>query len=280
VYIAMSQNRRDLLKSIGTIGIAGIGGAVLSSGTAAAKPSVDWEAAYAGNYDNANRSGSMIDWIIIHTVQGSASSAVNWFQNPNANVSAHYTVSESGYQYQSVSDEDIAWHAGGSNYNTWSIGIEHGGYVSGTYEDAQYRASAALTRWLCEQYNIPKQHIGNVPYDAANPASGGVIGHEQVPSNGHTDPGPNWDWGYYMDLVRGGGGGGGFTDGDRVTPTTALNTRHRPGTESEILATMSAGTEGEIMNGPVNEDGYTWWGVHWLADDIWGWSVERYLNEV
>jgi hypothetical protein len=77
-----------------------------------------------------------------------------------------------------------------------------------------------------------------------------------------------------------GGGGGGFTDGDRVTPTTALNTRHRPGTESEILATMSAGTDGEIMNGPVTEDGYTWWGVHWLADDIWGWSVERYLNEV
>jgi murein DD-endopeptidase MepM/ murein hydrolase activator NlpD len=69
-----------------------------------------------------------------------------------------------------------------------------------------------------------------------------------------------------------------FSDGERVTPTTALNTRHRPGTESQVLATMSPGTEGEIMNGPVSEDGYTWWGVHWLADDIWGWSVERYLT--
>jgi murein DD-endopeptidase MepM/ murein hydrolase activator NlpD len=69
-----------------------------------------------------------------------------------------------------------------------------------------------------------------------------------------------------------------FSDGDRVTPTTALNTRYRPGTESRILATMSAGTEGEIMNGPVNEDGYTWWGVHWLADDIWGWSAGQYLT--
>ncbi|MFC7190012.1 glucosaminidase domain-containing protein [Halocatena marina] len=39
----------------------------------------------------------------------------------------------------------------------------------------------------------------------------------------------------------GGGGGGGFSDGDRVTPTTSLNTRHRPGTESEILGTMSPG---------------------------------------
>jgi hypothetical protein len=69
-----------------------------------------------------------------------------------------------------------------------------------------------------------------------------------------------------------------FSDGDRVTPTTALNTRYRPGTESRILATMSPGTEGEIMNGPVNEDGYTWWGVHWLADDIWGWSAGQYLT--
>lgn len=75
-----------------------------------------------------------------------------------------------------------------------------------------------------------------------------------------------------------GGGGGGFTDGDRVTPTTGLNTRHRPGTDSDVLATMYPEVTGEIMNGPVNQDGYTWWGVHWLADDIWGWSVERYLT--
>ncbi len=65
---------------------------------------------------------------------------------------------------------------------------------------------------------------------------------------------------------------------ERVEPTTGLNTRHRPGLDSEVLATMSPGTAGEIMNGPVTKDGYTWWGIHWLADDIWGWSVERYLT--
>jgi murein DD-endopeptidase MepM/ murein hydrolase activator NlpD len=69
-----------------------------------------------------------------------------------------------------------------------------------------------------------------------------------------------------------------FSDGDHVTPTANLNTRYRPGLESRVLATMSPGTEGEIMNGPVNEDGYTWWGVHWLADDIWGWSAGEYLE--
>jgi N-acetyl-anhydromuramyl-L-alanine amidase AmpD len=198
----MSQTRRDVLKRVGTIGIASVGGSVLTSGTAAAKPSVDWVPAHSSNYTGANRGAGYIDWVIIHTVQGSASSAVNWFQNPDANVSAHYTIAQDGYRYQSVSDMNIAWHAGGSNYNDYSVGIEHGGYVSGTYEDAQYRASAKIVSWLCDQYGVPKQHPANVPYDAANPANGGVISHEQVPSNGHTDPGPNWNWSYYMDLVR------------------------------------------------------------------------------
>ncbi|WP_175480222.1 peptidoglycan DD-metalloendopeptidase family protein [Natrinema salaciae] len=79
-----------------------------------------------------------------------------------------------------------------------------------------------------------------------------------------------------------GGDGGGdspaFADGDRVTPTTGLNTRHRPGTESTVLATMQPGSIGEIVNGPETVDGYTWWGIHWLEDDSWGWSVERYLT--
>lgn len=69
-----------------------------------------------------------------------------------------------------------------------------------------------------------------------------------------------------------------FSDSERVEATTDLNTRHRPGLESEVVGTMASGTVGEIVNGPTNEDGYTWWGIHWLADDIWGWSVERYLT--
>lgn len=69
-----------------------------------------------------------------------------------------------------------------------------------------------------------------------------------------------------------------YSDGDRVTPTTNLNTREQPGTESPVVATISPGEVGEIMNGPVDEDGYRWWGVHWLDRNVWGWSVERYLT--
>ena len=71
-----------------------------------------------------------------------------------------------------------------------------------------------------------------------------------------------------------------FSMGDRVvvTPADGLNTHKQPGLESPVIKAMPQGAEGEIMNGPVSEDEYTWWGVHWLTDDIWGWSVEKYLK--
>ncbi|WP_129115700.1 glucosaminidase domain-containing protein [Halegenticoccus tardaugens] len=74
------------------------------------------------------------------------------------------------------------------------------------------------------------------------------------------------------------GGDGGFGDGDRVVATEGLNTREQPGLDSEVVATMAAGSVGEIVNGPTAADGYTWWGIHWLERDIWGWSVEQYLD--
>lgn len=191
----VNPNRRDVLRHIGTIGVAGLGGAALASDTAVAKPAVEWVPADSSNFSGAGRGAGSINWIIIHVVQGSASSAVNWFQNPDANVSAHYTVAKSGHCYQSVSDQNIGWHAGNSDYNQGSIGIEHGGYVSDSFTADQYQSSATLTSWLCEQYGVPKQH-------PADPANAGVIGHAQVPGSTHTDPGSNWNWGHYMDLVR------------------------------------------------------------------------------
>ncbi|WP_276281452.1 N-acetylmuramoyl-L-alanine amidase [Halorussus caseinilyticus] len=174
----------------------------MSGSAAADMPAVDWVPADSSNYTSANRGASDINWIIIHTVQGSASSAVNWFQDPDADVSAHFTTAEDGYLYQSLSEINIGWHAGNWSYNEASVGIEHGGYVSGTYEDAQYRKSADLVAYLCEQYDIPKQRATWVPTDAADNTTGGIIGHDQVPGSSHTDPGDNWDWDYFIDLVN------------------------------------------------------------------------------
>lgn len=152
-----------------------------------------WYGAYGGNYSDANRESSHnINKVIVHVTQGSWSSAINWFRDSRAGVSAHYTVrSDDGFIGQSVEEKDIAYHAGNWTYNQTSIGIEHEGYVSQPkwFTGTMYRSSARLTAYLCRKYNIPtdRQHI---------------MGHNEVPGATHTDPGRYWDWPRYMSLVR------------------------------------------------------------------------------
>jgi N-acetyl-anhydromuramyl-L-alanine amidase AmpD len=165
------------------------------------KPSVVWYPASSRNYTSAHRESDYnITKIIIHVTQGSWSSAVNWFQNPDAGVSAHYVVrSSDGKIAQSVSDINIAYHAGYWEYNKHSIGIEHEGYIDNKswFTREMYGRSAKLTAYLCRHYRIPidRKHI---------------IGHYEVPgcpgpgggSGCHTDPGKYWNWRYYMRHVR------------------------------------------------------------------------------
>ncbi|MFI7441491.1 golvesin C-terminal-like domain-containing protein [Nonomuraea indica] len=157
-------------------------------------PDAAWVAANSGNYTVSSRESTYaIDRVIIHVTQGSYAGTISWFQNPSANVSAHYVVkSSNGAITQMVRDKDIAWHAGNWTYNTRSIGIEHEGWVSDAswFTDAMYRASAALTRAICNKYGIPKDRTH-------------IIGHNQVPGATHTDPGPHWNWTTYMNYVTG-----------------------------------------------------------------------------
>jgi len=96
-----------------------------------------------------------------------------------------------------VLESDVAWHAGNWDYNTRSIGIEHEGYANtpGLYTVAEYRTSAHVAASICSRWGVPlnRTHvIGNsqVP-DPNSPGLFGGAGH-------HTDPGPYWDWSYYM----------------------------------------------------------------------------------
>jgi N-acetyl-anhydromuramyl-L-alanine amidase AmpD len=175
-----------------------------------------WVAASSSNY-NSGRAGSPVQYIVIHTMQGSYGGSISWFQNPSAQASAHYMVrSSDGDVTQMVDESDNAWHAGNSNINHRSIGIEHEGFVADPgrwYTERMYVASARLTRVLCDRYHIP--------IDRAH-----IIGHYQVPTSGtgapcgttatncggaggHTDPGnggTGWNWSHYLDLVRSNGG--------------------------------------------------------------------------
>jgi hypothetical protein len=150
-----------------------------------------WRPAHYSNYTDASRGAAKISMIVIHVAQGSYSGTISWFQNPDANVSAHYVVGRKGQVAQCVHNADIAWHAGNWTYNQKSMGIEHAGYVSNpdSFTRAMYHSSARLSAYLCKRYNIPidRQHI---------------IGHNQVPGATHTDPGRYWDWRKYMRLIR------------------------------------------------------------------------------
>ncbi|MFI8192088.1 peptidoglycan-binding protein [Streptomyces sp. NPDC085946] len=152
-----------------------------------------WVPASTANYA-VGRTAS-ITTVVIHVTQGSYAGAISWFQNPSAQVSAHYVVrSSDGQVTQTVREKDTAWHA--RSGNPYSVGIEHEGYVDqpAWFTDALYRSSAALTRSIADRYGIPK--------DRAH-----IVGHAEVPGNDHTDPGPYWDWNRYMELVGGSAGG-------------------------------------------------------------------------
>jgi MYXO-CTERM domain-containing protein len=158
-------------------------------------PGAIWNPAYSGNYTTASRGAAQINYIVIHTVQGSYAGCISWFKNSSSKVSAHYVVrSSDGQITQMVDDKNVAWHD--ACFNSQSIGIEHEGYISDPgrwYTDAMYKASAKLTSWLCDQYGIPKTRAH-------------IMGHVEAPDcSDHTDPGSGWNWNYYMELVKNGG---------------------------------------------------------------------------
>ncbi|OIV36635.1 N-acetylmuramoyl-L-alanine amidase [Mangrovactinospora gilvigrisea] len=153
-----------------------------------------WAPAAAANHREANRPEDWaIDRVVVHVTQGSFTGALNLFADPSREVSAHYVVrSRDGHVAQTVREIDVAFHAGNWNWNNRSIGIEHEGFVDQPrwFTDAMYRSSARLTAAVCHRYGIPADRTH-------------IVGHYQVPGTDHTDPGPHWEWGHYMDLVRG-----------------------------------------------------------------------------
>ena len=173
------------------------------AGDAVKRPPLTWVRGQ-GSYTEASRTpqSHTITTIVIHATDGgSLVGNVWWLSGGHSHASAHYVIARDGSIVQLVHLSDIAWHSGNKYVNRHSIGIEH---VGETYDPAgftidEYRSSARLVAWLVRRYDIPvdRKHI---------------IGHAEVPdphhpgeyggSDHHTDPGPYWRWGFYMNLVR------------------------------------------------------------------------------
>ena len=189
------------------VGVAPNVGAAAAAATCAATspdfgPPACWVAADSGNFSVANRGHDYpVDMIIIHDIEGSYGSAIQVFQRPGFEASAHYVVSYGGDVTQMVREHDIAWHAGNWDYNTRAIGIEHEGFAwtPGLYTTAEYDASARIAASICSRWGVPldRTHVighNEVP-DPNNPGLYGGVDH-------HSDPGPYWNWAYYMQQAQ------------------------------------------------------------------------------
>lgn len=155
---------------------------------AAGAPEITWVG--SPNFDRRPDPND-ISAIVMHaTANGSLERVVEWFNNPAAKVSAHYTVGKDGRIVQHVRDRDRAWHAGKSEWNgrpslnTWSIGIEMVNWNNGQdpYPEAQHQAVVQLCTYLCRTYGISPDLI---------------VGHRDVSPGRKTDP-----LGYDLERLR------------------------------------------------------------------------------
>lgn len=118
-----------------------------------------------------------IKWIVIHYVGalGGAEANCKYYASQYIGASAHYYVGFDGEIWQSVEDQNIAWHCGTkSGYkhpecrNANSLGIElcvrNKGSQADTsrdwyFEEATVQAAIELTKELMAKYNVPADHV-------------------------------------------------------------------------------------------------------------------------
>lgn len=160
----------------------------------------------------SSRSGTTITHVAIHTVQGSYSSCISWFQNSSSQVSAHYVVrSSDGQVTQMVTEANKAWHIGSEN--PYTLGTEHEGYVDtgSYYTTAMYNSTSALTKDMCSSNKIDCNTCYPGPSQsdvAVQSQSYHVKGHQHYPNQTHNDPGLYWDWPKFKGLIATGGSTG------------------------------------------------------------------------
>lgn len=165
--------------------------------------SIIWKGAYAGNFRVGRPNGLRPEAIVIHIMDGTLDGTGSWFNDPIANVSAHYGVGKGGAVHQYVKEADTAQHAGivdrpswpllkaGVNPNFYTIGIEHEGRDADAYPwgAPQLAASLALVREIAARWSIP--------LDADH-----IITHHQI-RFGKTCPGSNFDKADYLARLQG-----------------------------------------------------------------------------
>lgn len=120
----------------------------------------------------AGRSGFKPEGVVIHIGEGSQNAIYNTFLTEEK--SSHYCVSKLGEVWQFVLETDTAWTEGvvvrptatlvttthpGINPNDYLIGIEHEGFGTTDFTDAQYTTTSQLVHDICVRWNIPFDRV-------------------------------------------------------------------------------------------------------------------------
>jgi N-acetylmuramoyl-L-alanine amidase len=139
---------------------------------------------------NARPANTPIDILLLHyTGMETAEAALDQLCDPEAKVSAHYTIDEDGTVYRHVAEERRAWHAGKSYWagetdvNGRSVGIElvNPGHEFGyrPFPDAQMAALIRVAKDIVARHAIPAHR---------------VLAHSDVAPDRKQDPGELFDW--------------------------------------------------------------------------------------
>ena len=132
------------------------------------------------------RGGVRPSLIVLHyTAMPSCAEARARLCDPEAEVSAHYLLSEMGRVEALVAEEMRAWHAGAgswrgiSDVNSHSIGIELANPGDAPFPEPQMAALEGLLRAVMARWSIGPD---------------GVIAHSVMAPERKCDPGPRFDW--------------------------------------------------------------------------------------
>lgn len=166
----------------------------------------------SANY--SSRNGQKIIWVAIHTTEGilDADDLGKYFQPASRQASSH-AGADRNKVVSYVDDQYAAWTL--RNGNQRSLNIEIGGFAAWsrnkwlTEEYARLVQAAKWVSWKCDQYGIPKVHIGPAGVRASQK---GIITHDDYTKGtndgSHWDPGPGFPMDVFINLVNEGQKGG------------------------------------------------------------------------
>lgn len=144
--------------------------------------------------------------LVVHaTATSGIESPKNWLCDKVSKASAHYLIGVDGRVLRLVKEEDVAWHAGVSEWrgmerishttknpsvNHCSIGYELVNICDGKdpYPEAQVAALAELVADACKRHGVLMENI---------------VGHEDIAPGRKPDPGIMFPWQSFEETLHG-----------------------------------------------------------------------------